>query len=193
MTHSVVSEITRQLDLLRSATFSCVAEESAHLSPNVYFCWDKQSAQVDIMASSGTGDLLSADIKVKGTPQWFTLNFGLGSGAFAKGDTLGLVLQGSASPTADLYPFIRSVEDGGDRNDTLLADSVRLGSNISQHVILHEIEAHEPLAWAKKFHTLIIPLPKHDFTLKLKGMRVFSIDAAGTGVQRAKTLASAAY
>jgi hypothetical protein len=192
MTHSVVSEITRQLNLLRSAQFSCVVEERAHLSPNVYFCWDKQSAQVDIMASSGAGDLLSAEIKVKGTPQWFTLNFGLGSGTFAKGDTLGLVLQGSASPTADLHPFVRSVEDGGDRNDTLLADSARLGANTSQSVILHEIEAHEPLAWAKKFHTLIIPLPKHDFTLKLMDMRVFSIEAAETGALRAKTLASAA-
>jgi len=148
---------------------------------------------VDIMASSGPGDLLSADIKVKGTPQWFTLNFGLGSGAFAKGDTLGLVLQGSASPTADLYPFVRSVEEHGERNDTLIADAVRLEPKISQHVILHGVEAHDPLAWARKFHTLIIPLPKRDFTLKLIDMRVFSIDAAETGAQRAKTLASAAY
>lgn len=192
MAHPVITEITHQLDQLRSATFSCVVEESAHLSPNVYFCWDKQSAQVEIMASSHPGSLLSAEIKVKGTPQWLTLNFGLGRGSFAKGDRLGIVMQGSATPVADLFCFVRSVEES-DRNDTILSDPVRLQPQVSQHIILHQIESHEPLAWAKNFHTLIIPLPKRDFSLRLVDMRVFTLPAEATASQRPATLASAGF
>ena len=193
MLHPCIVETMNTLDQLRRATIGGKAGESAHLSYNVYFCWDQQGADVDIALSSQPGHLLTADIALRGTPEWFTLSIGLGSGTFGVGDTLGLAVDLSATAAFDLAPFIRSV-DGGKRHDTHLADAARIGNGtVGPALLLHTVDAHEPLAWAGSFHTLIIPLPRQSGKLELRDMRLFHAPAQKGLRLRPRTLASAAY
>ncbi|MFN4156363.1 MAG: hypothetical protein ACK4HF_17080 [Paracoccaceae bacterium] len=191
MTHSVIAETTSLLKQLRDASFNCIAEESQHLSHNIYFCWDKANGSAGIKMSSTRGRLLSAEIAVTGAPGWFTMNFGLGFGQFQAGDTLGLVWSGHSNLQTNLYPFVRSVVED-ERLDTQLGDPIRLDRAPGQIVLLHTIEAHEPLAWAKDFHTLIIPLPKQGFRLELEDMRLFHTPRNSASATAAPTIASLA-
>ncbi|RGP35317.1 hypothetical protein [Pseudotabrizicola alkalilacus] len=191
MTHSVIAETTSLLRQLREGSFKCLAEESKHVSHNVYFCWDKANGSAAITLNSAEGRLLDADIVVTGTPGWFTLNFGLGFGQFQAGDTLGLVWSVQSSLQTNLYPFVRSVV-GDDRLDTQLADPIRLTQSPGRTVQLHTIQPQDPLAWAKNFHTLVIPLPKQSFRLDLEDMRLFHAPRATGTVTQTPTLASLA-
>lgn len=172
MTHSVVAQTSSLLQQLRQATFTGLAEESRHVSHNVYFCWDKANGAADITVTSVEGGLLSADIAVSGAPDWFTLNIGLGFGAFRAGETLGLALSASSTAQTVLRPFVRSVV-AGEGHDTHLTDPIRLALSPGGILLLHTIQPYEALAWAQEFHTLIIPLPKQSFRLDLQDMRLF--------------------
>lgn len=192
MAHPCVTHTTQILDQLRQAAFKGVAEESGLLSPGFYFCWDIANGDVDVVISSVAGSLLRAEVIVTGAPKWFTLNIGIGEGAFTPGDTLGLVVKGSISPAQILFPFVRSI-DKGDRHDTRLADPLKLGPVPGTVNLLHTIESHDPLSWAKTFHTLILPLPKQNFSVDLLDMRLFHVEAT-TGLKAdSPTIGSLAY
>lgn len=190
MTHPVIAQTAVTLAQLRKATLRGPVEESRHLSPNIYFCWDKAQGDAQITVDSVAGRLLAADITVSGTPEWFTLNIGLGFGGFQAGDAFGLALAASSSHRMDLHPFVRSVV-GDARHDTHLTDPIRLGPSVENRIVLHQIQPQDAMSYAHDFHTLVIPLPRQPFRLDLQDMRAFHIPATGAAL-RAATLSALA-
>lgn len=174
MTHPVIAETTATLARLRKARLRGRAEESQHLSPNVYFCWDKAKGAADITLTPASGALLTAEIAVSGAPGWFTLNIGLGAGAFAPGGAFGLALAASSSQPITLHPFLRSAL-GETRHDTHLTESLRLGPDLAPRLALHRIRPQDAMAQSNGFHTLILPLPCARFRLHLQDMRAFHV------------------
>lgn len=192
MRHPCIVQTTQNLDQLRQAVFKGIAQESALLSPGFYFCWDIANGDVDVVMSSTADNLLRAEVVVSGAPRWFTFNISLGAGPFSAGDTLGLVVKGSLYPSQILLPFVRSVEKGS-RHDTPLADVLKLGSDTCTVDLLHTIESHDPISWADTFHTLILPLPKQNFTFDLIDMRLFHVGASVGLKAASSTIGSLAH
>lgn len=192
MSHPCVDEVTNTLNQLRQTSLETTVVDGSHISYNVYFSWDIINGGVEIALKSPVGALLNADVIVRGKPKWFTLNIGLGRGKFAIDDTIGLVVDASCSVPIDLCPFVRSAESG-DKHDTMLSECIKLGPNTGSSILLHTVESHEPVSWAGQFHTLVIPLPKQNFTLDLKDMRLIHVDAAKGLRARQRVMTSIAY
>ena len=125
-------------------------------------------------------------------PRWLTLSIGLGSGHFAERQTLGLAIRAACTVGFELAPFIRSTQDG-DKQDTILSDTCQLQPVARTSVLLHSIMPREALTRAGDNHTLILPLPKQDFTLDLHDMRLFHIERPDNTAAPRRTITSVAY
>ncbi|MDO9639981.1 MAG: hypothetical protein Q7J44_15700 [Pseudotabrizicola sp.] len=191
MPHPCVEDSAITLHRLRQATIMAPAEEGGHISPNVYFSWDSAQAEVAIAVQSAPGQLLTAEVTLQGSPRWFALNIGLGAGAFAAGDSFGLVIDASSTVPFDCQPFVRSSKED-ETLDTILAEEIRLTPAGGASVMLHCIAASDPLVWAGQFHTLILPLPKQNFRLDLRDLRLLHLGSGEAAMAGQRTLTAVA-
>lgn len=191
MTHPCVAAITQSLSQLRADEYAGPIDPDTHLSPEVYFSIDTQQGTPQITLQELEGGLLKAALNVTGTPEWLTLNIGLGTGRFEIGDTIGLVTDFRGTDAFSTRPFIRSNRDG-EAHDTALAEEMVFGGQPSISTLLHSITSEDALGYGEAFHTLVIPLPKRNLSLSLYDLRMFHIDGAQGGGAHAATLGSLA-
>ncbi|WP_146036467.1 hypothetical protein [Pseudotabrizicola formosa] len=191
MPHPCVENAALTLHRLRQATLATTATDCGPLCDNVYFSWDSAQAEVSVAMQSDPGQLLTAEVALNGTPRWFALNIGLGSGAFAAGDSFGLVIDAQSSVPFACQPFVRSSKEG-EAFDTILAEDITLSPASRACVVLHSLSASDPLVSTGGFHTLILPLPKQDFRFDLRDLRLFHVGASAAEGVGQRTLTSVA-
>ncbi|TGD63285.1 hypothetical protein EYC08_13380 [Tabrizicola sp. WMC-M-20] len=191
MPHPCVENAAITLHQLRQATLATAATECGPLTDNVYFSWDSAQAEVSVTVHSAPGQLLTAEIALQGTPRWFALNIGLGTGAFAAGDSFGLVIDAQSSVPFACQPFVRSSKEG-EGFDTTLADEIALSPAGRACVVLHCLAASDPLVWTGGFHTLILPLPKQNLRFDLRDLRLVHLGAEDVAMPGQRTLTSVA-
>lgn len=190
MPHPCIENAAATLHHLRQASITATAEEGGHISPEVYFSWDKAQAEVAIALHSGPGQLVSAAVTLKGTPRWFALNIGLGAGAFAAGDRVGLVIDAGSTVAFACHALVRSSKQG-ETFDTPLAQEIRLTPPGGTQVVLHTLAASDPMVWTAGYHTLILPLPMQSCRFDLRDLRLVHLAADAGGAQH-RTLTSVA-
>lgn len=105
------------------------------------------------------------------------LSVALGEGAFAPGDVLGVVAEFEGCAEDRLGGFVRTGRAGG-HADTSLRDALPGSAHRMVRTALHQVRADGAMAGAPGFHSLILDLPRGDFTLRLHDMRLFKLDAA---------------
>ncbi|MFN3954293.1 MAG: hypothetical protein ACK4LQ_07540 [Pararhodobacter sp.] len=170
-------------------------DNCAPLVDGFYFSWDAQQAQVDLSlhrpareAGAQTAPLFELRTRVSGEPRWLSMNISLGSHRFASGDVIALI-GALHCPEAETLPaFIRTRANGED-SDTTLFEPLR-GKGASVTTALHTVEPADNLVIDDAFHTLIVPLPRRDFTLVLNDLRLFVLPAAAGLRSQPQTLAS---
>lgn len=174
--------------MLRATHLTGLLEDDTQISPGVYFSADTKGGNTRITLHPTEGGLLNADLKITGNPVWLTLNIGLGTGRFETGDTVGIVADlGNGDDTFNVQPFIRS-NDKVEQFDTVLAQTLAFGGTHGVTTLLHTIAAQDALSHGEAFHTLIIPLPKRDLSMKINDLRFLHIKAATSAHLQGTTL-----
>lgn len=161
--------------------------------PGLYVSWGGGGGEARITATASDTALLQIAAEVTGDLEWFTLNIELGPGQLNPGDVLGLALAGSTGAAGlDLAGFLLSARlPGGGVGETALADRLVLGPDSAAGLALHILEPGEAATRAQEFHTLVLNLPRRNFEIALRDLRVF-VQPAGAGyARRTPTLAQA--
>lgn len=176
---------------LRESEFSGAIENESHLAQNVYLSWDKDNGPVEVTHDHAQGALLAINVRVEGSPRWFTLNFGVGGGEFDSGDVIVMVLKGKTDGGQSLPVFLRSAMSWG-LEDTQWPDELTLTDEDSIVVACRTLEPVDPVCGTPGFHTVAINLPKSSFRLTITDMRLLHFPA-GLGLRStAATLSSEA-
>jgi hypothetical protein len=177
VTHFAELFTANAISILRNAEISEPAATGAHLVPDIYLSWDKEAGDVDITLTSIPGLLLNLSAKVAGTPGWLSLNLSLGRCSFQPGEVLGIVVELEGCANQSFPMLIRSNRDGTLSN-TYIDDILKGSEDRAVCTLLHKISAHSGMTDSEAYHTLIIPLPRKDFQLSLRDMRLFIIPAS---------------
>lgn len=177
VTHPIETSGNQAISALRNLVVEQSAENETHLVPEVYFSWDSDDGEVSIAVESRPDELLAMDVQIDAEPLWLTLNIGLGSTQFEVGDTLTIVAEVQGTEDAAFPMFIRSAHDGY-TTDTVLHDVLKSSSDDMVQTLLHTIQHDEGLLGEEAYHTLVIQLPKSNFSLSLRDARLVFIPAA---------------
>lgn len=147
------------------------------ISPGVYFSWDQEAGDVAIDMRASRPGAFSVRATVQKTPEWFSLNFSLGSGGFEPGSVLGLLVQGQSSQGLSTPVFVRSAQPEAGYEDTPLSDPLHILKRFATSAVLHVVQPEDPLTWPTAFHTLVVQLPPTDFDFELHVLKVFTLPA----------------
>lgn len=178
MTHFAEIFTASAVSILRSTDLSQRLENNTPVVPDIYFSWDEEGGQVDLTLKSLNGYMGDIWGKVSGAPSWLSLNLSLGRCSFAVGDVVGIVVELEGCADQSFPAFIRSGREGGGESDTYLDDILKGSEDRVVRTLLHKVSAHSDMAGAEAFHTLIVPLPRKDFHMSLRDIRLFVIPAA---------------
>lgn len=181
-------DLTRTLDALWLADLPPDATADDRLSQGCYISWDTKEGDLTLRLDRPEGGLLRLQADVRRAPRWFGLNLDIGPGVLPVGTVLGLAIRLAGTPQDSLAPFIRTGLTDDDPVDTPLTDPLRFGPVPAATSLLHQIDTNSPLAQDRGFHTLVLPLPKHSFTLDLLGLRLFALPPEDAQALRGLTL-----
>lgn len=173
----------------RMADQDIQVENNAHVFPEIYVSWDDEKGNVALKGRTDAGMLLHLDAEVMALPRWFSLNIGLGKGALTAGDVLGFVIEIESETGFSSALFCRSATDDG-YNDTYLQDGFDVPAGRQVVTLLHTVEPGHSLE-QNAFHTLVIPLPSQNFSLTIRDMRLFVLEA-GRGFRTTSFTAASA-
>lgn len=176
MTHPCELYTTLAVARMRGAIFDKTAENNTHIVPEIYLSWDDEEASIALEIASDANMLVTVKGTVVTPPRWFALNVGLGQGALAPGDVLGIVFEVESPVAFESAPFIRTAWRKGGHADTRLQDRISVIAGHQVVTLLHTVEAEDALC-SDVFHTLVLPLPLEDFEVTLHDMRLFVIEA----------------
>ena len=191
MSHPVERKGAAILTALRERTFEARAENSAHLTPGFYLNWDEEEGDMQLDLQSRPGDILDIAARASGAPRWMSLNIELGHVPIEAGDILGVVadLEGDAGTALEM--FVRSGTEDGLR-DTILNDRLTGLDRRRPQAALHRVEPDDGVVGDTRFHTLVISLPRQDFTLTLHDLRCIALPAGQNLMLAPATLSEAA-
>lgn len=175
MTHPAELAASRCLAALRAAPRPLRPLSGKPVVPQVYFSWDSDQAQVALQLDDDAEALLSLTADITGTPRWNTLSIALGNTEFAEGEVLGLALRAEGAGT--LTPLIRS-RRGETMQDTGFGESLTPSAGPRPGVLLRRLSGGDPMVGPPQYHTLILPLPRESFRLRLVDLRLFVLPAA---------------
>lgn len=190
MTHPIEQNAARAITALRLDHSPKHEEAALHLVPGVYFSWDAGNGDVTLDIRPELGLLLQLEARVARAPEWLSFNLELGEAALNAGDVLGIVAEFEGCPGTELPVFLRSSREG-EIADTWLQNRFEGSDARSVQTVLHAVKDDEPLAAGKGWHTLVMPLPRRDFRLELRDLRVFVLPASYGLTLGPKTVAEA--
>jgi hypothetical protein len=177
MTHPTESEAARAIEALRQGRLHSNAEAGRRdLGRGVYTSWDPEGG-VTLSARQDRGTLVSLEAQVSGTPRWNSFNLELGTAAFVPGDILIVVADIEGAAGHRMSAFVRSAGDGRPMSDTHFSDPLEGSGTRAVRTLLHAVRAHDGLAGAPRFHTLVVALPCTDFGLTLHDLRLAVVPA----------------
>lgn len=175
MTHPAERAAARCLADLRAAPRPIRPESGKPVVPQVYFSWDAEQAQVTLDLTEDHSALAAISASITGVPRWINLCLALGNTEFAAGDVLGLATRAEGARVAT--PVVRS-RHGQTMQDTDLGESLALVAEGRPQVLLRQLTSGDPMVGLAQYHTLILPLPRESFDLRLLDLRLFVLPAA---------------
>jgi hypothetical protein len=175
MIHPAETAAASCVAALRAAPRPIRPDSGKEIVPKVYFSWDNEQTQVALDIADDPAALLDMKAEIVGNPRWMNLSIALGPAEFALGDVIGLAVL--AEGEVALTPLLRSRE-GNAVQDTGLGGSLTFGPGSRPGVLLHKLTGADPAVGAARFHTLILPLPKQSFYLRLLDLRLFVVPVA---------------
>lgn len=175
MTHPAERAAARCLADLRAAPRPIRPESGKPVVPQVYFSWDAEQAQVTLDLTEDHSALAAISASITGVPRWINLSIALGVAEFVEGDVLGLALR--ADGIMGLSPLIRS-RVGPAMQDTGIGETLTQDPDLRPRVLLRHLTKGDPTVGPPQYHTLILPLPKESFRLRLIDLRLFVLPAA---------------
>lgn len=187
MSHPFELTAARTLRAVEAGHASVQRDGHYGLHENFYFSWDSEDATVNLLVHQKLGILFEAEAGIHGTPRWLSLNLAFGTGALEDGDILGLVADLKGCAETVLPIFIRSMH-GTEIRDTYLDEPLTGLAQTGIQTVLHRVDAGQALCQAEAFHTLVVLLPRQDFHLEIRGLRLFVIpvaQAVGVALRRA--------
>ncbi len=191
MNHSCEIFANGVIETLAALEAAGKAEVDGRIVPGLHPTWDEEEGAVALSYRAEPGTLLQLEAQVSGAPRWLTLNIDLGPGAFEAGDVIGIVADIAGEAEDMLGMFIRSTTQGGDV-DTELAEPLFVAAQQRVAAALHVVAPQDGVAGSERFHMLGLKLPKRDFRLEIRGLRVFVRPAAEVPEAPAMTLAGTA-
>lgn len=162
---------------LRALSIDRPAIPDEQIVPGLYLSWDTQSQGMDVRISATPDLLLSVTATIEQRPQWYSLNFELGTTSFDVGDVLVIVARTEGLEGATLPFFIRSAK-ADSVNDTTLAEAMSGSAAPKLGTVMHHVEDTEALAHGSAFHTLVLKLPETGGRLTIHDLRLFRVPAA---------------
>jgi hypothetical protein len=177
MTHPLELSFASRLAALRLDHQPQHETDTLTLAQGVYFSWDAGKGDVTLDVTPETGMLMHMRAAVRSVPDWMSFNIELGDGQLAPGDILGVVAELNGGAGETMPAFIRTSR-GGELSDTYLADPLEGSDTRAVRTLLHPVREGEGLAGAPGYHTLVLPLPRRDFTLELRDLRIFVLPAS---------------
>ncbi len=177
MTHFSELFTANAITILRSLELSQKLESDVHVVPDIYCSWDTTQGTIEISLKSLPGRLAELWAKVSGNPRWLSFNLSLGKTRFQAGDVLGVIIEIEGCADHEFRPFIRTVTPAGDTADTQLDDTLKGAGDRAVRTLLHPVVSENGIAGAEGYHTLVLPLPRKDFWLDLRDIRVFVVPA----------------
>lgn len=158
----------------RAEALRTTADNDSWLVPGLFLSWDAQNGAADIDVASGPEEILRLDARVRDAPRWLSLNLALGNAALAPGDTLVAVADFAAAGVPRAALTLRS-EIGGESGDTPMAEALAPASGLS--VAMHTLRPADFAARGIGSHLLILHLPKEDFEMTVRDLRVMAVPA----------------
>lgn len=144
------------------------------LTEGLYLSWDSDEGDVTLKATSPNNGLLTLSAKVGKKPRWFSLNIDLKRATLAAGQILGIALRARASQNISLTLTMRSAWEEGNFGDTQLTETpLAIGTTAEVFTVLYPLQPYDDAIGDDRYHTLILPLPDHDFQLDLLDLRIF--------------------
>lgn len=189
MTHPSELFTANAISILRHLDLAQPLKSGEHFVPDIYLSWDTEDCDVDITMKSVSGQMMRLWGKVEGTPRWLSLNISLGETTFKPGDVFGVVVEYEGCAGYDFMPFIRSSREGV-ITDATLQDHFSGSEDRSIATLLHTVKPDSDLIGPSAYRTLIIPLPRVDFTFNLRDLRSFVVPAARGWTQTAQAQAA---
>ncbi|PWE29673.1 hypothetical protein C4N9_07990 [Pararhodobacter marinus] len=155
------------------------------LRDGAYFSWDADQGDATLRVRPKLGSLFRLDAEIARKPRWLNFNLSLGPGHVPAGSALGLVFEIEGCEGESLPVFIRALK-GGELADTPIAMPLRGSGEPVQRTLIHPVAEGQPLAQPSDYLTLVIQLPRTNFSMELRNMTLFVTDPDG-----AKALAAA--
>lgn len=190
MTHPLEQTAARAITALRLDHSPTHEEAALYLVPGVYFSWDAGNGDVTLDIRPELGLLMQVEAKVARAPEWLSFNLEMGEGTLNEGDVLGIVAEFEGCAGVELPVFVRSSREG-EIADTWLQNRFDGSDARSVQTVLHAVRGNEPLGQGQGYHTLVMPLPRRDFALELRDLRVFVLPASYGLTLGAKTVSEA--
>ncbi len=177
MTHPIELNAAQAVHSLRLDHHPRHQESELFLADGIYFSWDAGGGDVTLDVRPELGVLFHARAEVRRAPEWLSFNLSLKNGAFAEGDVLGLAIECEGCAGESLPMFIRTARGDTDMQDTYLQDVLQGSSHRQTQTLFHKVSTSEPLCGEPGFHTLVMNLPKRDFSFELRDLRLFVVPA----------------
>lgn len=191
MGHSCETFANGVLEALAAHRGAGTVANNARIVAGFHPTWDDEDGAVTLTHDCGPETMVRLEASVAEQPKWLTLNLDLGVGAFEPGDVIGIVAEIAGDDQAELTMFIRTSGEHGEV-DTELAEPLALAAAPRVATALHTVGPGDNLAGEERFHMLGMRLPRRDFKLDIKEMRVFVLPAGHGLRSRPMTLAGAA-
>lgn len=177
MTHSIELNAAQAVHSLRLGHHPRHQDSELFLADGVYFSWDAGGGDVMLDVRPELGVLFHTRAEVRRAPSWLSFNLSLQKGAFAEGDVLGLAIEFEGCAGENLPMFIRTARGEGDMQDTYLQEVLQGSPHRQTQTLFHTVSASEALCGEAGFHTLVMNLPKRNFTFELRDLRLFVVPA----------------
>lgn len=191
MSHSCETFANDAIEALAVLEAAGEAEIDGRIVAGVHPTWDEEEGTVALSYQADPEILLRLEAQVSGAPRWLTLNLDLGPGTFAPGDVIGLVADAEGDGDDALEMFVRSAAQSG-HVDTELTEHLLVATQRRIATALHVVAPGDGMAETSQFHMLGIKLPKRDFRLDIRSLRVFVRPASEVPDAPAMTLAGPA-
>ena len=177
MSHSCETFADGVLGALAAYQGSGAVENGMRIVPSFYPSWDEERGTVALTHEAGPDNLLRVEANVTGEPRWLTLNLDLGGGSFEVGDVIGVVADVEGDGEFALEMFARSTSEH-ENTDTEFADKLPVSTARGVGVIMHTVGPGDGVLTTDRFHMLIIRLPRRDFRLEMREMKLFVLPAS---------------
>ena len=175
MTNPIELTASALIHHLRFEHHPSVERGKLTLRDGAYFSWDADQGDVTLRVRPELGRLFKLDAKVGGKPRWINFSLSLGAGQVPAGSTLGLAFELKGCDGQELPVFVRALKDG-EVVDTALNTPLKGSAQPCQRTLIVPVGDGDPLAEPSSFLTLVVQLPRKDFTLELRNLTLFVLE-----------------